>query len=548
MPPKRPSNSSASASRAKRVSIRGVSIPNVRVNERDQDVKVVKLPNPRGGPGAFTVIATPTARVGDSGVIGGVRYTIRSESQLRALIQRRKWTDVARTCTSRVTNMRRLFRWVGFNLDIGNWDTSSVTNMQEMFAGALRFNQAIGTWNTSSVTNMQGMFNETLRFNQPIGTWNTSSVTNMAGMFENAEAFNQPIGGWNTSSVTDMSFMFEGAHAFNQPIGAWNTRSVTNMQGMFDDAAAFNQPIGGWNTSSVTNMAAMFMAAPRFNQPIGRWNTSSVTNMAGMFDYADGFNQPIGAWNTRSVTDMSYMFHGAYAFNQPIGAWNTSSVTNMQGMFENAAAFNQPIGGWNTSSVTNMREMFSGARAFNQDISHWVDRLREDIGRVFAKMMLVEDVTKTVRRLSLNLIFRQRPPDLAIRSVKMLELVRLTYPGYRPSQVEYEKLHELLGQCWKNNLQKKRAITLIDFLNREEANLPPRMWYNKTKSRGIIRSINKPTNRERVAAIYSIGQAAAKKQLHLPKELVGHILHAASIKTLPYTHARGSNRRTGNGR
>jgi len=320
------------------------------------------------------------------------------------------------------------------------------------------------------------------------------------------------------------------------------------MKYLFEGHTFFNHPIGHWDTSLVTNMEGMFQQCTKFNQPIGGWNTSSVRNMSEMFDGAEAFNNPIGAWNTSSVTRMHWMFCDAVAFNQPIGAWNTRSVTNMQGMFENAAAFNQPIGGWNTSSVTNMREMFSGARAFNQDISHWVDRLREDIGRVFAKMMLVEDVTKTVRRLSLNLIFRQRPPDLAIRSVKMLELVRLTYPGYRPSQVEYEKLHELLGQGWKNNLQKKRAITLIDLLNREEANLPPRIWYNKTKSREIIRSINKPTNSRRAVAIDSIGKAAAKKQLHLPKELVAKILHAASIKVLPYTHARGSNRRTGNGR
>ena len=71
-------------------------------------------------------------------------------------------------------------------------------------------------------------------FNQPIGNWNTSSVTDMAQMFYNACLFNQAIGEWNTSSVTGMAQMFNGASSFNQAIGNWDTSSVTNMNAMFE--------------------------------------------------------------------------------------------------------------------------------------------------------------------------------------------------------------------------------------------------------------------------------------------------------------------------
>ena len=447
MPPKRPSNSSASASRAKRAkssnrpvrSIRGVPIPNVRIPiaaKRVEDVKIVKMANPRGGQGAFTITATPLARVGEGGMIGGVWYTIRSESQLRALIQQKNWREVVRTCTTRITNMKELFK--------------------------------------------------------------------------NTE-FNHPIGHWDTSSVTNMSWMFFLARAFNQPIGAWDTSSVRNMKGMFHSARAFNQPIGRWDTSSVTNMQQMFSSTQAFNQSISRWNTSSVTNMLEMFSSTQAFNQPIGAWNTGSVTDMSYMFLRARKFNQPLRNWNTSSVRDMSYMFDRATAF-------------------------NQDISQWIDRNPD--GRAFAKMIIAGDVRETARRLRLKNIFHSQPSGLKIRSVEMLNIVRDTYPGYRPSQYEYNYLHELFRYEY-NNLFKKRVIALIDFLNREDKNLAPSKRYNKTRSRSIIRNINNKSNvsgRKRMTAIASIDKAAAKKNIHIPKEVMSQILHAASLKTLPYTH------------
>ena len=121
-------------------------------------------------------------------------------------------------------------------------DTSNVTDMSWMFAGAESFNQPIGNLDTSKVMNMHGMFAEAESFNQPIGNWNTSNVTNMHSMFYDAESFNQPIGNWNTSNVRYMGWMFMKAKSFNQPIGNWNTSNVTYMKGTFEGANAYSHP------------------------------------------------------------------------------------------------------------------------------------------------------------------------------------------------------------------------------------------------------------------------------------------------------------------
>ncbi|MGQ7846585.1 BspA family leucine-rich repeat surface protein, partial [Granulosicoccus sp. 3-233] len=260
-----------------------------------------------------------------------------------------------------VTDLSDMFKDSAFNGDIGSWDTSGVTRMSSMFAGATAFNQDIGAWNTGNVTHMNLMFSGATAFDQDIGSWNTSSVLVMNGMFQNATSFNQDIGAWNTSSVTNMAFMFDNASVFDQDIGGWDTGNVTGMSWMLARTSHFDQDIGAWDTSSVILMSAMFYEATAFNQDIGGWNTDSLTRTNSMFFRASAFNQDIGSWNVSDVTLMTSMFFDATAFNQDISGWDVGNVTAMSHMFRNAAAFNQDIGTWDVTSVIDMNSMLNNS-------------------------------------------------------------------------------------------------------------------------------------------------------------------------------------------
>jgi surface protein len=170
----------------------------------------------------------------------------------------------------------------------------------------------------------------------PIGDWDTSSVTNMHSLFAEAAHFDQPIGDWDTSSVTNMHSLFQGAARFDQPIGDWDTSSVTDMFALFAEAARFDQPIGDWDTSSVTDMVALFAEATPFLHPLSDWDTSSVTNMRSLFQGAARFDQPIGDWDTSSVTDMGGLFSGATSFRHDVSGWDVGAVANMRNMFGGA--------------------------------------------------------------------------------------------------------------------------------------------------------------------------------------------------------------------
>ena len=275
-----------------------------------------------------------------------------------------------------------------------------------------KFNQPIGEWNTSSVLNMSQMFSNNSNFNQPIGDWDTSKVTNMRSMFYGASAFNQPIGDWNVSNVsrTLMSAMFFEATSFNQNISSWCVEHMQSEPSSFNTSSGFEnneafQPKWGepcsQSTSTSTPLCPSDVFSPltktELQTALADWITSEsdattkygdINNHTYLTYHKYGvtftlvkqilglqtplnFNSDISNWDVSNVTNMSNMFTNAPYFNQPIGNWDVSSVTSMLAMFNHAYSFNHTIGNWKTQNVTNMNGMFVNAFSFNQDISSW---------------------------------------------------------------------------------------------------------------------------------------------------------------------------------
>ena len=126
-----------------------------------------------------------------------------------------------------------------------------------------------------------------------LSNFNTSSVTDMSEMFcdlENLAFFD--LSNFDTSNVTNMSYMLAGMNSLTfLDLSNFNTSKVTDMSGMFDALSGLTSlDLSNFDTSKVTNMYAMFAnMSSLISLNLSNFDTSKVTNMRYMFSLANEY-------------------------------------------------------------------------------------------------------------------------------------------------------------------------------------------------------------------------------------------------------------------
>ena len=97
--------------------------------------------------------------------------------------------------------------------NIETWNIQRVTNLNYMFQQRNMVNINLSNWDTSSVTTLQGTFYYATSFTgDGLSNWNTSRVTSLRGTFSDATSFTgDGVSNWDTSSVTSLFQTFYGA-------------------------------------------------------------------------------------------------------------------------------------------------------------------------------------------------------------------------------------------------------------------------------------------------------------------------------------------------
>ena len=291
--------------------------------------------------------------------IGYMAYNLEKERNIITI----KWNKSFKNCNVMFYGLSNLTE-----IDLSNFDSSSVTNMLKMFQGCTSLTSInFRNFNAEKVIDMRDAFAEcSSLISLDLSNLVTSSLTKIDNMFyECSSLASLDLSNFITSKVVSMKQVFYGCrNIISLDLNNFITSSVTDMQGLFKDCKSLiSLNIKNFDTSSLTNMNRMFSGCSKLELlDISNFHTSSVKNMEQVFYGCKALTSlDLSQFDTSSVTIMSNMFCGCNSLiSLNLNNFVTSSVTNMMNMFNNCKKLiSLKIDNFNTKKVTNMNGMFA---------------------------------------------------------------------------------------------------------------------------------------------------------------------------------------------
>jgi surface protein len=127
-------------------------------------------------------------------------------------------------------------------LNLSNWDTSKVTNMESMFENCkeLITIKGIGNWDVSNVERMSNLFNYCFNLkNLNLSKWNAKKIKDTGCMFFHASSLTSlDLSNWDVSAMEDNGAMFDGCNSLEN-LNLSNWKYYGNSEYAFTDGYFF---------------------------------------------------------------------------------------------------------------------------------------------------------------------------------------------------------------------------------------------------------------------------------------------------------------------
>ncbi len=247
-----------------------------------------------------------------------------------------------------IANENMIYYFADFDkmtsIDLSAFDTSEVTDMEEMFASCRSLTKLdVSKFDTSQVTDMSGMFCWCINLTSlDVSNFDTSNVTNMVGMFNNCSSLTSlDVSSFDTSNVTDMTLMFNNCSKLTSlDVSSFDTSNVTDMSYMFSSCSSLTSlDVSNFDTSNVTDMGGMFSGCSSLTSlDVSSFDTSNVTDMTLMFNNCSKLTSlDVSSFDTSKTTDMREMFSACSKLTQITvsNKWVIGSSTSITDMFKN---------------------------------------------------------------------------------------------------------------------------------------------------------------------------------------------------------------------
>ena len=254
-------------------------------------------------------------------------------------------------------------------VNFGNIDTSSVTNMVQLFSGCSSLKSLdLSNLVLSSVNNMYLMFNwctnlETIYF----GNTNVASPTILQETFRQCDKLvSLDLSHWDFSNVNTMELMFFSCDNLeNVKFGSVNTPSPSiNMEKLFQQSPKIKSvDFSSLGNSKVLKLDYMFEGCPSLETVnFGNLDTSEVDNFNGFFCGCTSLvMMELNNFVTSSVTTMEYMFKDCVNLKSlDLSTFDTTKVVSMSHMFYNCNSLVfLNLKSFLKDSLTNIENIFS---------------------------------------------------------------------------------------------------------------------------------------------------------------------------------------------
>ena len=122
-------------------------------------------------------------------------------------------------------------------LTISQWGCFKMGNSGYQFYGCENLTvSATDAPDLSATTILDYAFSRCYLLNMDVSNWNMSTIISVFSMFKNCWVFNHPLTGWVLASCTNFVSFLQYAYLFDQDISGINVTSATNMTSAIDES------------------------------------------------------------------------------------------------------------------------------------------------------------------------------------------------------------------------------------------------------------------------------------------------------------------------